>query len=353
MSRTLLIGLVGGVFVIAAIALTYFIERRPDGKPTMPAVAQAKVAPAPPQTAALPSANAPAPAAAAAPLPSFDVVRVNPRGDAVIAGRAAPHAMVVISDGTTVIGQVRADGRGEWVLVPEKPLPPGTHELTLSAQLENEAPMSSDGKVVLVVPERGKDIAGRPVEEPTGALALIVPGRAGQAPTVLQRPQSDGAAATLTGEASRGGAAALSLDAIDYDRNGEIAMSGRAAPGAKVQVYLNDQPFGVAEADAAGIWRLTPPVDVPEGLYRLRVDRVEGGKVVERIELPFARSVLVADIPADGQVLVQPGNSLWRLARRSYGEGVRYTMIFDANRAHIRNPDLIYPGQVFVLPKIN
>ena len=52
-------------------------------------------------------------------------------------------------------------------------------------------------------------------------------------------------------------------------------------------------------------------------------------------------------------MFVQPGNSLWRLARRSYGEGLRYTDIYEANKDQIRNPDLIYPGQVFVLPKVN
>ena len=52
-------------------------------------------------------------------------------------------------------------------------------------------------------------------------------------------------------------------------------------------------------------------------------------------------------------MFVQPGNSLWRLARRSYGEGLRYTEIYEANKDQIRNPDLIYPGQVFVLPKVN
>ena len=55
---------------------------------------------------------------------------------------------------------------------------------------------------------------------------------------------------------------------------------------------------------------------------------------------------------ADGQVVVvQPGNSLWRIARRVYGEGVQYTIIYSANKQQIGNPDLIYPGQVFQVPK--
>jgi len=54
-----------------------------------------------------------------------------------------------------------------------------------------------------------------------------------------------------------------------------------------------------------------------------------------------------------GEVRVQPGNSLWRIARRVYGRGTRYTVIYEANRKSIRDPDLIYPGQVFIVPPAN
>jgi nucleoid-associated protein YgaU len=49
-------------------------------------------------------------------------------------------------------------------------------------------------------------------------------------------------------------------------------------------------------------------------------------------------------------VIVQPGNSLWRIARRVLGEGMSYVHIYEANQAQIRDPDLIYPGQVFEIP---
>ena len=53
----------------------------------------------------------------------------------------------------------------------------------------------------------------------------------------------------------------------------------------------------------------------------------------------------------EGTIVVQPGNSLWRIARSSYGEGINYTIIFEANKDQISNPDLIYPGQIFKLPE--
>ena len=100
-----------------------------------------------------------------------------------------------------------------------------------------------------------------------------------------------------------------------------------------------------------GIWQLKPGAEIPPGFYQLRIDHLgPKGKTATRIEVPFKKSIPVADIPVGDAVLVQPGNSLWRLARRTYGSGLRYTDIYDANRDQIRDPNLIYPGQVFVLP---
>ena len=54
--------------------------------------------------------------------------------------------------------------------------------------------------------------------------------------------------------------------------------------------------------------------------------------------------------PTVTQVTVQPGSTLWAIARKSYGEGILYVRVFEANKRLIRDPDLIYPGQVFTVP---
>lgn len=51
-----------------------------------------------------------------------------------------------------------------------------------------------------------------------------------------------------------------------------------------------------------------------------------------------------------GSVIIRRGDNLWRLSRRVFGQGIRYTSIYDANRDQIRDPALIFPGQVFELP---
>ena len=49
-------------------------------------------------------------------------------------------------------------------------------------------------------------------------------------------------------------------------------------------------------------------------------------------------------------ITVQPGFTLWRIARENYGEGILYVKVFEANKDQIRDPDLIYPGQIFTVP---
>ncbi|HHG90531.1 MAG TPA: LysM peptidoglycan-binding domain-containing protein, partial [Devosia sp.] len=72
-------------------------------------------------------------------------------------------------------------------------------------------------------------------------------------------------------------------------------------------------------------------------------------------EIPTLVAVPIGD-PEDqrfvsGKAIIRHGDNLWTIARRVYGAGISYTMIFDANKAQIRDPDLIYPGQVFDLPE--
>jgi hypothetical protein len=54
-----------------------------------------------------------------------------------------------------------------------------------------------------------------------------------------------------------------------------------------------------------------------------------------------------------GHVVIQPGNNLWRISRVIYGRGIEYTAIYEANRDKIRDPDLIYPGQIFATPGVD
>ncbi len=160
--------------------------------------------------------------------------------------------------------------------------------------------------------------------------------------TVLQAPGSAGVGVA---------GATLRLEAIDYDAMGNLVLSGRAAPGTEVRAFVDATAVGVVEV-AEGRWRLAPEDAVAPGRHVLRIEQIgEGGVVMAELSLPFSRAGLDELALAEGQVVVQPGNSLWRIARRTYGQGIRYTVIYEANQNQIGDPDLIFPGQIFALPE--
>jgi nucleoid-associated protein YgaU len=154
----------------------------------------------------------------------------------------------------------------------------------------------------------------------------------------------------------------VALDSITYDPSGEVLIAGRAAGEGFVQVYLDNQPITTSRIVAGGTWRTDLP-NIDTGIYTLRIDEVDTtGEVVSRIETPFKREepdVVAAALAEDvakpdfqvAMMTVQPGTTLWAIARDRFGSGVMYVEVFEANRDRIRNPDLIYPGQVFRMPE--
>lgn len=284
------------------------------------------------------TAQAPAPKKAS--LPAFDVVRVEPTGSAVIAGRALPGAKVNILDGDKLLGSVTADARGEWVFLPPDALPPGARELRLEQVGPDGALTKGETTVVLAVPERDRDLAGRRGE---GDALAVLSGSDGS--RVLQAPRSlsQGAAPRPAGE--------VTIDTVDYDRGGKVGVGGQAKPGTEVMLYLQNNLAGRTKVGQDGRWSITPERAFDDGQYSLRVDQVgSDSKVISRAEVNFDKKPIPEQALAGRAVVVVPGNNLWAIARRSYGQGIRYTVIFEANQGQIRDPDLIYPGQIFLMP---
>ena len=305
MSRPTLIAIAGIVVIAVAIGMSVWTRRHE--------------APAPAPTSAAPGAEQ-------SNRPSFDVVRINPMGETVIAGRALPHAEVTILDGGKELGRVAADNRGEWVFVPDHPLPPGARELSLSAANPDGSASQTDSPVVLVVPPRQN----------------------GKGASLAVKVRPDGSIDVMQGPEAGEGAGSLSISGVRYDSRDRLAVAGKAPAKARIQLYLDDKPLGRARSDADGSWHIAPKQALSAGEHHIRADQLgDDGKVVARVEIAFTPG---GGVPADGKLVVEPGNSLWRIARQIYGSGVEYMAIYQANRDQIRDPNLIYPGQVFEIP---
>ena len=280
--------------------------------------------------------------------PSFDIIRIDQNCDLVAAGRAVPKAVVAIFVGDTKAGEATASSGGEWVFTSSKPLPSGSQTVNLSARNPDGKELESGSLVIMNVPD-----CTVPLEDRAPAIAMMVPkdeataAVGGTSPKLLQVPEAKGDVSA---------AKDLSLGSVNYDDKGTLELSGRGQPGNKVVIYMNNNPVGTAIVDDDGNWSLVPDQSIPPGNHTLRIDQLDqSGKVISRVELPFQKAqpsdVVLAQASGGLSAIVQPGNSLWRIARRVYGEGMEYTVIYQANQDQIRDPDLIFPGQIFALPK--
>lgn len=334
MSRTVVWLVALGVAVIAtALGVAWYAKMHERAAIQRTASISAAAIQTPPPEAPKPAEAAPSTAVMA---PSFDVARIGRDGHAVIAGRATPNAKIVLLDGGKEIASGEADRHGEWVLLmQDKPLSPGQHELRVVQHQEGHAPVTSEQVVVVVVPP----------SPDSGDETLVMISPPGGTSKLLQAPSAAGVPKSND----------LQLSTLDYDDRGHVTISGQAQAGSAVRAYIDDKAAADGTSGKDGHWRLSPTAPVTAGKHTLRLDRLGAdGKPVARLELPFER--LVAAVPAktdNRRLNIVRGDNLWNIARAHYGEGWQYTVIFNANKGQIRDPNLIYPGQNFSLPKVN
>lgn len=256
--------------------------------------------------------------------------------------------------------------------VPSDPVPSDGGGVATDATAQPVA-SSTDGATATTAliaqtsPETGAPLGFEPTAGPVGEAAPeITPHTdtviAGPTPPRVLLAGRDGITVLQNGGPKPVEHASITLDSITYDAAGEVQLAGRGSGDANVRVYLNNQPIRLTQIAQDGQWR-TPLPQVESGIYTLRVDELhEDGSVASRVETPFLRedasqlAAVAAEVAQSAgsapvqAITVQPGSTLWAIAQEKYGEGVMYVRVFNANRDVIRNPDLIYPGQVFTLP---
>ncbi len=319
-----------------------------------PAAPQA-VASAPAAAPAAPAATAEAPPSGVPAAPSFDVVRVEPTGEAVVAGLAPPNSTVEIMDGSAPVATAEANDRGEWALTLDKPLAPGSHDLSIRTTSPDKKTETLSEQSVAI------DVPASPQTNP-----LVVLNTPDKPSTVLQVP----AAAKADGGAAVSAKPEVTVDAVEF-QDGTLYISGSAAIGGTVRIYVDGVVVGDASVDENGRWQIAAKGKIGPGQHTIRADGINkaDGTVIARAEVPFEQNGDVAtlmtvtaegggsagassagDVPAPKSVIIRRGDNLWTISKRLYGQGIRFSTIYEANNDQIRDPDRIYPGQVFVLP---
>jgi nucleoid-associated protein YgaU len=345
-----------------------------------------------------PETVTPQPANPGPDIPMFDTVRVEPSGDTVVAGHGEPDAKFALLSGDKVLSEIDADGAGNFVMVPP-PLAPGNYSLALRSTGKDGTVLESQQNIAVSVPPKGQTNVVVALAEP-GKPSVVLTDTASK-PEPSSAPPASGAPMPPQ----------VTFKTAEVD-NGGFYASGTATPGAHLRVYLNGSALADVAAGDDGHWSLTVGKGITPGHFAVRADLIDDtGKVLARAEVPFDVPVSVAaadsansapsvpdvpDVPSATQTkpgaeqtataprnsgandvvvpqiqtataprnsgasdVVVPqiqtatvirGDSLWRISRKVFGHGIRYTLIYEANASQIRDPSLIYPGQVFVLP---
>ncbi|MFN4166724.1 MAG: LysM peptidoglycan-binding domain-containing protein [Pannonibacter phragmitetus] len=211
---------------------------------------------------------------------------------------------------------------------------------------------------------------------PQPATALV----AEAAPEPAPAPQTEPAAATPAVAAAPEPAEApaaepepviapVTVEAVESE-DGKLYVAGTSTADALLRIYVADALVGETNANGEGRWLLETTAEIPVGDVEVRADHVDPvtGAVLARAAVSFRKAepqeIILSKVdeakpeggaeaeaaPQMPNVIIRKGDNLWNISRRLYGTGFRYTTIYQANKDQIRNPDLIYPGQVFLTP---
>ncbi len=268
----------------------------------------------------------------------IDVFRVDEFGNIITAGKISEQAEIeIISDNKEILGSAETEENGNFVVFGKIQGTGLVQTVKVRGLIkhESEKKIITTDNLFFVLPKVERSNQNKKAEK----IGL---------PTIVS---DDGTDLKILRPIKSNFVESITLDTISYRDDSVAVLAGRARKNNIVRIYLDNIFVVETDVDTSGAWTVSLD-SVVSGVYTLRLDEVnKTGKVQGRLELPFKReSESLVQSLGEGSITVQPGNSLWRIARKYYGRGIQYVDIFERNSHLIKDPDLIYPGQIFSLP---
>ena len=309
----------------------------------------------------------------------IDIARVKPDGAAVFAGKAEPNAEIRIFEGKILLGRTVANSLGEWVIILEKSLAVGQHlisiamerddgstafaDLSLAVEIYDDAatkPLvallpenSTEVPVLIQSPDDGKSERSNITETNKGNSNEFQLGNADAEPSV-DDSSSGGVDQSVPATKSRSKSVPATIlpNAIVWRDASRILISGSSRGGVRVIAKESNAPFGEALVLADGAWQVAGSLNLEKIKYRLKFELVnDSGRITANYTLPLTSRDLAKGQNGTRLVVVNKGDALWRIAYRQLGDGIRYVDIVRRNQRDIVDPNLIYPKQIFAVPK--
>ena len=293
-----------------------------------------------------------------------DIARVQPDGMAVFAGKGAAGGTIFVTENGAILAQNAIDQQGQWVVLPEEPLSPGAHLLELQMVTKDGLSVRADISLVVEISE-GRD------EKP---LVAIVPQTDEASPLILQAPEE--VAPVIIAEATQDSQKTekqseaeaqtvaeilgqedifIQIGSLSWQSESRLSIHGVASGGAFVDGRIGNLDLDKTIVAQNNRWSLSvdknPFTTSDSQIVKITL-RDEDDEALASTELMINKNQLQAGLDGSLMVVVHKGDALWRIAYRSYGQGVRYVDIFKRNADKINDPDLIYPNQIFAVPGV-
>ena len=313
------------VAVVSPDAPTKVLQR-PEPSAEEPATAQADVAEqqAPEQPAAEQKP---------AKLVSIDAVDYDPSGNIVFSGQGETGNTARIYVDNQFLGDAAVGEDGRWTFAGTADVAQGVHTLRVDG-LDTKGSVLNRVEVPFFREEQTKVADAAQPATPSAEQPMAEQPATAEAPAQPEQPAEQAETA-----ASEPAAAAPEAPATVAEEQPPAAEQPAATAEALEQPAA-EQP-AAEQTSGSEMAETAPPAQEQDAMQQPE----------ETAAAPQSPEV-ASPVPSEGRIVIQPGNNLWRISRVLYGTGSKFTMLYEANKDQIRNPNLIYPGQVFRTPEV-
>ena len=278
-------------------------------------------------------------------FPEIDIIKVSPDGSFVIAGKGQPNSNINISNKGNLIDSSIVDNDGNWVIVSKENLKTGDNLISIDQVNNSGLVLKHKQLYITKIDERKKN-------QP---LLISVPNKNGENISIIQQSTEKQKIYKVENDLGiqkkiNSNKDIFNVKTIFFDENGFVSIQGEVNFGKSIELYINKKIMETIKIENSK-WQYNSDKTIDYGLHDLLVVlKSDKDEILDKITLPFMRVEMPYNDVPENFILIKPGDMLWTIAYRLYGDPFKYIQIFEENKDQITNPDLIFPGQIFSIP---
>ncbi len=278
-------------------------------------------------------------------LPEIDIIKVSPDGSFVIAGKGQPNSNINILNKGALIDSSIVDSDGNWVVISKENLKTGDNLISIDQINNNGLVLKHKQLFITKIDKLKKD-------QP---LVISVPNKNSENINIIQQPSEKQKIYKVENDLViqkkiKSSKKIFNVKTIFFNENGFVSIQGEVNFGKRIELYINKKIMKTIKIENSK-WQYNSDKIIDYGLHDLLVVlKSDKDEILDKITLPFMRVEMPYNDVPENFILIKPGDMLWTIAYRLYGDPFKYIQIFEENKDQITNPDLIFPGQLFSIP---